>query len=249
MRTGEMRVLPVAVIAAVVMAFGVADLKAAVVIDDFSEDLDLQAVSDDDGSGSGSAERDIEEAGDTRDLFVEKTTTNTDEFDVLLAAGDGSLSYSSDSDTSGFAKVQYDGEDLDADNLSTTPGLGGLNVVGGGATAFEFTIIDNDRASTNLVLSLWDDSTSESVRKNMPVVDSDTDPSQSLLIPFSDFSSVDLTALTAIELSFDAGPGVPLATGNDFEIGSFAAIPTPTALPAGLLLFGLGAMGRRRRAA
>ncbi len=208
---------------------------ATIVIDDFKA---TQIVADRpvEGFPRRSEAFDPSVLGGYRDLIA-KTLNRGGPFATSLTtnqADEELLNFSNQSNQRGIGTVRYDGKGLS--------GLGGVDLIMGGANrGFEF-VVENADAELNISATVTDMAGRQSmVEKIFPK----EIKSQSVVLLFADFAgTASFSAVNAIEFVFTG----PQDLDASFERIQVSAVP----LPAGALLLGGGLVGllalRRRRA-
>ncbi|MFB9932571.1 PEP-CTERM sorting domain-containing protein [Photobacterium aphoticum] len=226
------------------MAFA-SHAQATFIIDDFSDPIaggnSAQDLTTGDG-GVGDTFDSLTVLGGERDLFVELLDEGFDPASgVRMAVAGSTLTYETGSGGIGRGKLQYDGDDNDADNLDTT-GLGSVNLLQSG-NAFLLDVLEAD-LGFSFSIGVWSNGGANSFVKEFD--GSGTEVPITRSFAFSDFTGVDFTSVSAIEVIINT-KGEEGKTSIDFTID---AIKVPE--PATMAMFGLGLMGlgytRRRKA-
>ncbi|GAL03168.1 hypothetical protein JCM19237_6061 [Photobacterium aphoticum] len=226
------------------MAFA-SQAQATFIIDDFSDPIaggnSAQDLTTGDG-GVGDTFDSLTVLGGERDLFVELLDEGFDPASgVRMAVAGSTLTYETGSGGIGQGKLQYDGDDNDADNLDTA-GLGSVDLLQSG-NAFLLDVLEAD-LGFSFSIGVWSNGGANSFVKEFN--------GSGTLVPitrsfaFSEFTGVDFTSVSAIEVIINT-KGLAGKTSIDFTID---AIKVPE--PATMAMFGLGLMGlgytRRRKA-
>ena len=122
--------------------------------------------------------------------------------------------------------------------------LGGTDLTNGGIYQnflLDFTSLDDSTVPLTNVLNLSVSSGGTTVSQNVTIPDQNS--ATEVLVNFSNFSNVDLTAVDSVELEFDF-TGNP---GRDLQLGSFSVTSVPEPGSLVVLSCALSAMLLRRR--
>ncbi|MGR5324737.1 PEP-CTERM sorting domain-containing protein [Vibrio sp. DNB22_17_1] len=223
----------------------------AVIIDDFDnpDAIGVNYVQDTtvDGSGSGNPPEATYDdplgiIGGERDLWVKLYDNPFGSLTgVALSVAAGSLSYGTGSGVVAEGKIQYDGNDSDAENIDID-GLGSVDLTANGGDAFLLDVIDTDLGFT-FGVQVWSALGTET---NTVVYTASGATTGLAALSFSDFVGVDFTDVSAIEFTINTD-GAAGQADIDFSIGSVVSVPEPASIAffgAGLL--GLGLLRRRK---
>jgi hypothetical protein len=221
--------------------FGAQGLAAPVTIDDFTTSQTLTIGSDADGEGSATGGGIL---GGSREV----TISNQDPFDLdletIFAATNGTGRFESGASGNGAGIVstfilEYDGT---ADGSFDPAGLGGVDLVDGTNTSFQFGSNFVDGTST-LTFEVFDNDSSDSV-------DVTLDMAGIFTIAFSEFVGIDFTQVNAFRFV-----AVNDAAAADFNLNFIEAAPTADIVipvPGAALLFAGAVAGfavsRRKKA-
>ncbi|MGF1687607.1 PEP-CTERM sorting domain-containing protein [Photobacterium japonica] len=226
------------------MAFA-SQAQATMVIDDFSDPVLLGNSVNDTTAGGGGVGSTFDSGtvlGGERDIFIELLSPGFNPLSgAVLAVSGGSLTYEAGSGAIATGKIQYDGDDNDADVLDAD-GLGSEDLAANG-NAFLLDVLDADFGFT-FSIEVWSGAGGSSFKNEYVAAGTNVPVTRSFA--FSDFTGVDFTDVSAIEFVINT-EGLAGQTSIDFTIDAFK-VPEPTSMA----LFGLGLMGlgytRRRKA-
>jgi hypothetical protein len=223
----------------------------AVVIDNFDnpDAVGVNFVQDEsaDGIGSGNeSEATFDDPlgiiGGERDLWVKLYDNPFGSLTgVALSVAAGSLSYGTGSGVVAEGKIQYDGDDNDAENIDID-GLGSVDLTANGGDAFLLDVIDTDLGFT-FGVQIWSNAGADTAFFEYTASGA---TSGLAALAFSDFVGVDFTDVSAIEFTINT-QGQAGQADIDFSIGSVVSVPEPASIAffgAGLL--GLGLLRRRK---
>ncbi|MGR5522240.1 PEP-CTERM sorting domain-containing protein [Vibrio sp. PNB22_4_2] len=223
----------------------------AVVIDNFDnpEAVGVNFVQDltADGTGTGNpSEATYDDPlgiiGGERDLWVNLIDNSFgSRTGVALSVAAGSLSYETGSGVIAEGKIQYDGDDNDAENIDID-GLGSVDLTANGGDAFLLDVIDTDLGFT-FGVQVWSNAGADTAFFEYTASGA---TSGLAALAFSDFVGVDFTDVSAIEFTINT-QGAEGQADIDFSIGSVVSVPEPASIAffgAGLL--GLGLLRRRK---
>ncbi|MGR5459876.1 PEP-CTERM sorting domain-containing protein [Vibrio sp. PNB22_1_1] len=223
----------------------------AVVIDNFDnpDAVGVNFVQDEsaDGIGSGNeSEATYDDPlgiiGGERDLWVNLIDNSFgSRTGVALSVAAGSLSYETGSGVVAEGKIQYDGDDNDAENIDID-GLGSVDLTANGGDAFLLDVIDTDLGFT-FGVQIWSNAGADTAFFEYTASGA---TSGLAALAFSDFVGVDFTDVSAIEFTINT-QGAEGQADIDFSIGSVVSVPEPASIAffgAGLL--GLGLLRRRK---
>ncbi|MGR5320283.1 PEP-CTERM sorting domain-containing protein [Vibrio sp. DNB22_19_1] len=223
----------------------------AVVIDNFDnpDAVGVNFVVDEsaDGIGSGNeSEATYDDPlgiiGGERDLWVNLIDNSFgSRAGVALSVAAGSLSYETGSGVVAEGKIQYDGDDNDAENIDID-GLGSVDLTANGGDAFLLDVLDTDLGFT-FGVQVWSNAGADTAFFEYTASGA---TSGLAALAFSDFVGVDFTDVSAIEFTINT-QGAEGQADIDFSIGSVVSVPEPASIAffgAGLL--GLGLLRRRK---
>ncbi|MGR5352957.1 PEP-CTERM sorting domain-containing protein [Vibrio alfacsensis] len=223
----------------------------AVVIDNFDnpDAIGVNWVQDTtvDGTGTGNPDRATYDdplgiIGGERDLWVNLLANPLGSLTgVALSVAAGSLSYGTGSGVIAEGKIQYDGNDSDAENIDID-GLGSVDLTANGGDAFLLDVINTDLGFT-FGVQVWSALGTET---DTVVYTASGATTGLAALAFSDFVGVDFTDVSAIEFTINT-QGAEGQADIDFSIGSVVSVPEPASIAffgAGLL--GLGLLRRRK---
>jgi hypothetical protein len=165
---------------------------------------------------------------------------------VVSLTAPGTVSFSSDSGTTGWGRVVWDGLD---DDSPASALLGGVDLTASGGTTILL------RATADLGATLWltlfDGSASATSSVAVPAA---TILFTDFFIALASFAGVDLTSIDRIELAIAGAGGPTSALGANTDVSvDLVGVVSPIPEPATISLFGLGlatlaGLARRRRA-
>nr|WP_086939721.1 PEP-CTERM sorting domain-containing protein [Thaumasiovibrio occultus] len=218
---------------------------AVFIIDDFTDPIGIGNSAVDtvvDLNGVGSTFDSASVLGGERDLYVKLLQSGFNPATgVNMTVSAGTLTYETGSGAIAMGKIQYDGDDNDADNLDVT-GLGSVDLAALG-NSFVLDIFEAD-LGFSYSIGVW--SNGGAVSAVNEYVANGTNVPTSRAFSFADFAGVDFTSVSAIEFIINT-KGLAGQNSIDFTVDS---IKVPE--PATIALFGMGLMGlgytRRRKA-
>lgn len=204
--------------------------------------------------------------GGYRDLYVEMTANVGSVPNSTLSAGGGELAFSNTVGTTGYAVVQWDGNDNSV-NLNTT-GLGGIDVTqgcSGSCSEFLAEVLQADQAF-QYKITVWDmDGSGATLISDTLFEVASTTPASYLFdwfnlaagsyfeggLPFDivrlgNLGDIDFTKLGALQFELNTDGTIAV----DLRLGAINTVPEPGALAlVGLALAGAGLAGKRRKSA
>lgn len=178
--------------------------------------------------------------GGERDLTVGGATSTLGVVSSVVA-NSGEFKISNGPDTISTTTLIYDGVDGDA-NSADVNGLGGVDLVDGTNTGFEFTVEFSDFAF-DYELFVFDGVATESATGTLPAPIFGTGDEQTVFISFSSFSG----ALDFTDVGFIALELTTTTKAGDLVVSDFSVVPEPSSM-ALLLLAGISMVSRPRKA-
>lgn len=242
-------------IAAAVAALSMVGAQAAFLIDDFSTGqaqlqdfttgalpINTAAYGTNLAGGVGSSVAGGGIIGGERDLMVYKVSgAAVDEVSARVNGGPGGLfSYSSPSQTSGFAVLRWDGVNAFSNGINVS-GLGGVDLFSNG---LGIRVSSDADLAYQLTMQVWTETapmvwTLSEITNNAPAGVTFQD------FLFANFAGADFTKVGALQLIINTGAATPRL---DVDVDFIGNVPEPTTLAlAGLALLGLGLSQRKRK--